>query len=230
MNSEKRPQGEEGTTRRMFVRGGAAAAVAAAGTVLASPTVSAQPRRIAVPNLFPNINARQFRAIQDHETAHVTAIVALIEQLGGTPRPRPNFQNLEQPNALVFATVSQALENTGVGAYRAAAPVVFNRLVLGAATSIALIEARHAGYLNVLFNGITTDNLFWEEQDFEMPLTVQQVLDAAGPFIRDLNDGPPLTFNATPSRANDIAILNFALALEYLERDFYDVNVPRFFP
>ena len=29
---------------------------------------------------------------------------------------------------------------------------------------------------------------------------------------------------------NDIAILNFALALELLELDFYNINVPKFFP
>ena len=70
--------------------------------------------------------------------------------LGGAARPKPTFVNLVQPNLLAFAKTSQALENTGVGAYLGAAPIIFNKGYLAAAGSILTIEARHAGYLNVL--------------------------------------------------------------------------------
>ena len=123
-----------------------------------------------------------------------------------------------------------ALENTGCGAYLGAAPVIFSRQYLAAAGSIALVEARHAGFLNVLFNRSITADVFANEQQFEQPLTIAQVTNLAGPFIASLNGGPALTFNATPSRANDIAILNFALTLEYLEQEFYNLNVPKFYP
>lgn len=217
-----------GVDRRSLLRGGVVAAAAVAGVGL-----TARPARgdgPALPNLYPNWNANLFTLLQDHEIAHVDAIVTLITNLGGTPRPRPNFKNLEQPDIVTFGTVSQALENTGVGAYLGAAPVLFSRAVLAAAGSIATIEARHAGYLNVLFNQPHTDNVFGDEQDFERALTIDEVVTAAGPFVQDLNGGPALSFNSTPSRTNDIAILNFALALEYLERDFYNINVPKFFP
>ena len=215
--------------RRSFVRGGLAAAAVAAGTALIPSRASAA-NVDTLPNLYPNWNAFLFQSIQDHEIAHVDTVRTLITQLGGTPRPSPIFKNLLQPNLVAFGTVSQALENTGVGAYLGAAPVILQPSVLAAAGSIALIEARHAGYLNVLFNTFHTTNIFGVEQTFERALTIQEVVDAASPFIAGLNGGPPLTFSATRSRANDIAILNFALALEYLERDFYNLNVPRYYP
>jgi len=170
-----------------------------------------------------------FNDIRRHENAHVPALVAL---LGVNARPKPTFQNLAQPNVVAFVATSQALENTGVGAYLGAAPAINNPAYLAAAGSIALIEARHASFLNNLRDVRITTNLFGTEQNFETPFTIAQVVAAAGPMIRSLNGGPPLTFDPDPanrSPANDIAILNFALALEYLEADFYNINVPRFF-
>jgi hypothetical protein len=215
-------------TRRAFAqRGITAAALAATGVAVTAVAPEAQAAGgTSIPNLYPGWNTRQFRSIQDDENSHVTF---LKNALGTAARPKPTFATLLQPNIKAFATVSQALENTGCGAYLGAAPVIFNRNYLAAAASIALIEARHAGYLDVLFNAVSTVDVMGIERDFEQPLTVNQVVNLAGPFITGLNGGPPLTFDATPSRTNDIAILNFALALEYLEAEFYNVNVPVFF-
>lgn len=211
------------TDRRAFVLG-----AGAAGVLLAGGEAAAQnPGGNALPNLFPGWTGRQFRAIRAHENAHVQF---LVQTLGASARPKPNFQNLEQANVRTFGTVAQSLENTGVGAYNGAAPVLFSRQYLSAAASIALVEAQHSGYLNTLLNVVQTTDVFGNEQQFAQPLTVQQVITLAGPFIKDLNGGPPLAYNATPSRTNDISILNFALALEYLEAEFYNVNVPKFFP
>jgi len=223
--TDPKPNAPAGTDRRSFVKVGATMVAAATGLLATGATAEAAPTTI--PNFYPNFNKRAFKAIQDDENSHVAF---LVKALGTAARPKPNFRNLLQPNLRAFVTTSNALENTGCGAYTGAAPVIFNRDFLAAAASIALIEARHAGYLNVLINNLSTINVMGMEEDFEQALTAQQVITLAGPFIVDLNNGPPLAFNATPSRANDIAILNFALALEYLEAEYYNINVPVFFP
>jgi hypothetical protein len=214
-----------GTDRRSFVKVGATMVAAATGLIATGSTAEAGPTTI--PNLFPKFNSRAFKGIQDDENAHVAF---LVNALGAAARPKPNFKNLVQPDLRSFVTVSSALENTGCGAYTGAAPIIFSRAYLAAAASIALIEGRHTGYLNSLLNNISTINVFGVEEDFEQALTQQQVINLAGPFIQDLNGGPALAFNTTPSRTNDIAILNFALVLEYLEAEFYNLNVPKFFP
>lgn len=218
---------EPATGRRSFIRRGAAAMTAAtAAAAFAGRSAFGQSRNSNyLPSLYRGENVREFLAIQEHENAHVKFLVGA---LGAAARPKPSFVNLVQPNLLAFAKTSQALENTGVGAYLGAAPIIFERAYLAAAGSIMTIEARHAGYLNVLLDDIMTQNVFGADQSFELPLTQDQVVNLAGPFITNLNGGPPLAFSTTPSAANDIAILNFALALEYLEAEYYNVNVPKF--
>jgi hypothetical protein len=202
------------------------AAVGAATAVVVTRSAFGQGHgRNHLPNLYPGENVREFEAIQAHENAHVEF---LVRALGAAARPMPTFRNLVQPNIRAFAETAQALENTGVGAYLGAAPIISQPAYLAAAGSILAIEARHAGYLNVLLDDIMSRNVEGENQDFETPLTQQRIVAMAEPFVADLNGGPPLAFSTTPSAANDIAILNFALALEFLESEFYNINVPRF--
>ena len=169
-----------------------------------------------------------FAAIQAHENAHVAF---LVTALGDQARPKPTFTGLLQKSYADFVLLAQVLENTGTGAYLGAAPHINSSDYLAAAGSIFAIEARHSGYLNTLLKDPITGNSIDDDANpsFELPLTADQVVAGAGAFIASLNGGPPVTYSTTKSDANDISILNFALALEYLEAEFYNLNVPKFY-
>jgi hypothetical protein len=220
------------SSRRSFLRRSTAVTIAgSSAAILSGALVSAasvKPENEAHEVHAPTGQKANFVAIRQHEGAHVDF---LVNALGTNARPKPNFKNLLQKHFSDFATTAQALENTGVGAYLGATPAIDSASILAAAASIATVEARHAGYLNVFLRDPITANSSDDDSNsnFDVPLTVADVVAAAGGFIVDLNGGPALDYSTTPSPENDIAILNFALALEYLEREFYDLNVPKFY-
>lgn len=161
-----------------------------------------------------------FTEIQSDENDHVTFLQTAIKGAGGTARPKPTFKPLLQPDINTFAATSMVLENVGVGAYLFGAANIKSGAVLLAAASILTIEARHAGFLDVLEGKPISAN-----GPRDKALTLKEILDAATPFVTSLNGGPD------PSMLkNDLDILNFALLLEFLESEFYNMNVPKFFP
>jgi hypothetical protein len=215
-------------SRRAFLRNTAVMAVAAAP--LASLVLGTRSARGGQYRIEPDYyqQGTNFQDIQGHENAHVAA---LVSALGSSARPKPKFTGLEQPDIGAFVFYSQGFENTGCGAYLGAAPYIKVPAYLSAAASIVIIEGRHAGFINWLrgdpLTGSASDD--HANNDFETALTPMEVGANIAPFVKSLNGGPPLTYSTTPSDANDIAILTVALALEYLEADFYNINVPKFF-
>jgi hypothetical protein len=175
----------------------------------------------AYPNLFPGQNDRNFQLIKKNENDHVAF---LVSALGSHARPKPTFKNITFTDVHKFVAQSATFENTGVTAYLGAAPAIYSKAYLSAALTIATIEARHASYLNILQNGPLSPG----GTSFDTPATAAQIASAVGGFVVSLNGGPSLSYSTTPSASNDIAILNFALALEYLEQEFYNINVPKF--
>jgi rubrerythrin len=114
--------------------------------------------------------------IRDHEQAHVETLTQVINDLGGEPVMEAEY-NFGVTDAASFLATAQALENTGVSAYDGAAQFLENSDLLTAAGTIVAVEARHAGYLNLL-NGVLPF-----PAATETPLTPAEVLEIAGPFI-----------------------------------------------
>ena len=108
----------------------------------------------------------------------MAAIISTIKKLGGMPAKKPAFA-FPATSQASFLKLASVLENTGVGAYNGAAPMLQSKDVLAAAGSIVQIEARHAAAINVLVGKSPTPN-----QGFDKTMTKQQVLAAAGPLIK----------------------------------------------
>ena len=117
-------------------------------------------------------------AIRDHEAAHVVTLTDVITSLGGTPVAEGTY-NFQDAYASVegFLATSAALENTGVSAYDGAAQFISDPGLLTAAGSIVAVEARHASYVNLIIDEVPFPAAF------ETPLTPEEVLEIAGPFI-----------------------------------------------
>ncbi len=226
---------QKGALRRQFLRRSASGvAVAASVGLLAacggqktstgssatttSNTPASTSPMLALPALSDTKAA--FTEIMNDETAHVTFLQNALKKAGVTPRPKPTFKGLSQDDLNSFAKLSQVFENVGVGAYLMAAPAITSKAYLAAAGSILTIEARHAGFLDVLLNMPVSAN-----GAFDKPLTQAEIVKDVSPFIDSLNGGS----DPSATLKNDADILNFALLLEFLEAEFYTKNVPNLF-
>ncbi|HEV2108875.1 MAG TPA: ferritin-like domain-containing protein [Thermomicrobiales bacterium] len=117
-----------------------------------------------------------FTLIGDHEAAHVNVLASTIEQLGGEPVQEAEY-DFGYQDVDGFVGVAQALENTGVAAYTGAASALTDSGLLTAALTIHGVEARHAAYLNQILGEVPFP------EAFETPLSPDEVLGIAGPFI-----------------------------------------------
>lgn len=129
-------------------------------------------------------------AIRDHEQAHVEALTQTIMELSGEPVAEATY-DFGYEDVAGFLEVAMALENIGVAAYAGAAPSIADDAILAAALGIHSVEARHAGFLNSL-NMVSPF-----PQAVDVPLTMEEVLAAAGGFIVD---------DASGSQGNEAAV------------------------
>jgi rubrerythrin len=121
---------------------------------------------------------KALQEIAGHEQAHQKQLKQTIEQLGATasPAPRTSFPKLGGQDAVLSLAVQ--LEETGVGAYNGAAPLIQSSDVLAAAGSIVQVEARHAGALRELAGHDPAP------EAFPKALSRDEVLKAVKPFAK----------------------------------------------
>ncbi len=93
-------------------------------------------------NLLTDRPLQLVTTIRDHEVAHVRALRRTLGR-AAIPRPRFDFKGTTQDRAR-FLETAVTLEDTGVAAYKGAAPAIRSRAILAAALSIHSVEARHA--------------------------------------------------------------------------------------
>ena len=190
---------------------------------MASPARAAGTSRY--PELFSGQNARNFAEIRNDENAHVAY---LQNVLGANAFTQPQFQNLAiaPNNSILFVATSSIFENTGVGAYIAGGSLL-TQPTLAKASQILAVEAYHSGYLNTLIN----QPIVLNAETIALPFSLTGVLQNISPYVVDTAFAQSLVnaIQGAPSAQNDIAILRFALLLEYLEQFYYNINVPVFF-
>jgi hypothetical protein len=125
---------------------------------------------------FGNSIDEWMMVIGEHENAHVATLTQVITDLGGEPVAAGDY-DFGVTDATSFLATAATLENVGVAAYDGAGQVIQNADLLTAAGSIVAVEARHAAYLNLVIGESPFPSAF------ETPMTPDEVLEAAGPFI-----------------------------------------------
>ena len=131
--------------------------------------------------LIPSKYRSLFRAIGEHETAHVkllkgalgaAAVKAPAVDFTAGGKYADVFENFE-----TFATLSATFEDLGVAAYKGQAGNLIGTPVLTTALQIHSVEARHAAAVRPLIGKSSFTGAF------DKPLSKKQVLAAATPFL-----------------------------------------------
>ena len=115
----------------------------------------------------------------ENESEHVAALTSTIKDLGGKPGKKPAVDfGKAFASKDAFLETAQTFEDLGVGAYNGAGELIRAPKVLEAAGSIVQVEGRHAGAIRLVRGEQIAPSAF------DKGLEMQEVLDAAKPFIK----------------------------------------------
>jgi Ferritin-like domain len=110
--------------------------------------------------------------VAEHEATHVKFLKGALKS-SAIKSPKFDFGDTVT-NPAKFAATSQVLEDTGVSAYLGQVKNVFQPAILGAAGTIATVEARHAAWIRFI-NGATP-----APGSFDKPRSEKAILKAVG--------------------------------------------------
>ena len=163
--------------RALAASAGGDAAILDFALTLESIEAAFYQRAVAVKGLSGDVK-KALQEIAGHETAHAKQLKQTLEQLGATasPAPKTSFPGLGGQDAVLKLAVQ--LEETGVGAYNGAAPLIESPDLLAAAGSIVQVEGRHVGALRFLAG------MDPSPAAFDKALSKQETLGRVKPFVK----------------------------------------------
>lgn len=164
--------------------------------------------------LIPVADRTVMAQISKHETDHVALLKTTITSLGGTPVAMPTFDFTAGgtysdvfTNYQTFLALSNAFEDTGVRAYKGAAPSLLGSgAVLTAALDIHSVEARHASEVRRMrglkgwiteaeANGLPAAIYAGEDNTTQLGINVTSITTAPAASVTEAFD-EPLTMSA----------------------------------
>jgi Ferritin-like domain len=113
---------------------------------------------------------------RDAEVAHAAALAGIVTALGGAPPPAVHYV-WSYGGLPGFLATARSLENSAVGAYAGAIPLVRDAAAIAALVGIHSVEARHAAYLADRSGAMPFPD------PIDQPLTAADVAAIMSPFI-----------------------------------------------
>ncbi|CZT12701.1 related to stress response protein rds1p [Rhynchosporium graminicola] len=132
------------------------------------------------------------KSIQGTEATHVTTLTSAIAGAGTVP-VAPCQYNFAFTDAKAMVATAAVLENVGVSAYLAAAPLIKTPGILTVAGSILTVEARHQTFIR------TASRVAAIPSAFDTPLGIRAVFTLAAGFITSCPSGSNLAITPFPT-------------------------------
>jgi hypothetical protein len=207
------------------------AAGISAVAVPALTLITSKKSRAETGGKLTGLNAELINEIMNDEDQHVPIIQNLLND-PDNPLPIPirqppnfNMKRLRQPNLQAFLETAAGFENTGSGLYHGALlNITQTQEYFPTAAGLAAVESRHASWLNSMLK----ESLVPDFVPVEAPIPQGIVLARVAEFVTDPRSTFPSFDTTVSTDANNFFVLDFVLFLEYIESQFYDINVPLF--
>lgn len=154
------------------------------------------------------------KSIVTTESTHVNTLTAALVGAGSEPA-QPCIYNFGFTTAAAMVATAGVLENIGVSAYLAAAPLVKTPGILTVAAEIVTVEARHQTFIR------TASKVAAIPSAFDTPLGIRAVFTLAAGFITSCPVGsilaitpfPPLTRTASATPLPSVITAGTSLAV-----------------